>query len=379
MMRPETVAELGEALRQSGSRPVRIEGHNSKAHWGNVGGSDLAVISTAALNRICSYEVADLVVTVEAGVAWADLQSILAEKGQFWPVSPLYPHQATIGGIIATADGGAGRQRYGGVRDLLLGVGWLRPDGAQAKAGGQVVKNVAGYDLMKLLTGSWGTLGCITQATLRLYPLPPVTRSFLVQGGDLALLRQRLLDSAVQPTACDILSAALVAELGYPAELSLWLELRGTAVAVAEQVERCRLICGSLTLTEIAPETEAQLTQRFSLPPTQPQALLKIGVLPTQTVALAADLQEIAPSAWLQLHSGVGLGRCLWPAVPPHFPELVQQIRQFVHPQGFVSVVAGPDLPDRWDVRGNALALMRRVKDQFDPQYRFNPGRWLWD
>jgi glycolate oxidase FAD binding subunit len=378
-IRPETVAELGEQLRQTGEQAVRLAGQDSKAHWGNQRDSGLVTISTAALNCILGYEVADLVITVEAGVRWVDLRSVLAAQGQFWPVDPLYPDQATVGGIIATADSGAWRQRYGGVRDGVLGIGWVRPDGAQAKAGGQVVKNVAGYDLMKLLTGSWGTLGCITQATLRLYPLPPVTRSFLIQGEDLGQLRQRLLDSALQPTAWDVLSGALVQQLGYPAQLSLWLEMRGTAVTVAEQVGRLPQVLGAADVVELAPETGEQLTQVLSVPGTKPHALLKIGVLPTQTIALAEYLQHIAPHAWVQLHSGVGLGRGVLTPIPPNLGELVSKIRHFVHPQGFVSVVAGPEVSNRWDVRGNSLSLMRRVKDQFDPQHRFNPGRWLWD
>ncbi|MEN9216354.1 MAG: FAD-binding oxidoreductase [Gloeomargarita sp. HHBFW_bins_162] len=374
-MRPETVTELGEMVRQVGGQAVQLQGQNSKAHWGNPCSEDGVIISTAALNRIVSHEPADLVVTVDCGVKWTDLQALLAEKGQFWPVRPLYPEQATIGGIIATADGGAERQRYGGVRDLLLGVSWVRPDGAVAKAGGRVVKNVAGYDLMKLMTGSWGTLGCLTQATLRLYPLPPVTRCFLVQGNNLAQVRQRVLDSALQPTACDVLSGAVVAQLGYGAQMSLWVELRGTAGTVVEQVARLQSLCADAMVTEIDPETGAQLTRIFSLPGTQPHILLKIGVLPTQTLALAEYLAQ----AWLQVHSGVGLGRCVLTTMPPDFADWLTRLRRMVHPQGFVSVLSGPPVPDRWDVRGSGLAVMRRVKAQFDPQHRFNPGRWLWE
>jgi len=378
-LQPQTATELGEWLRQTGTQAVRLQGQNSKAHWGRQTDRAGIVISTAALNRIVNYSVADLVVTVEAGVKWVDLQAELATQGQFWPVQPLYPDQATVGGIIATADTGAWRQRYGSVRDGVLGIQWVRPDGEQVKAGGQVVKNVAGYDLMKLLTGAWGTLGCVTQVTLRLYPLPPVTRSFLVQGEDLACIRQRLLDSALQPTACDVLSGALVAQLGYPAHPSLWVEWRGTAVSVTEQVTRWREWCPDGTVTELPPETGSQLTHMLSLPGTHPHVLLKIGVLPTRTVPLALYLQQLIPQAWVQLHSGVGLGRCVLPTVPDDLATLVTQMRTFVHPQGFVSVVAGPDVPNRWDVRGDSLTLMRRVKEQLDPQNRLNPGRWLWD
>ncbi len=377
-MRPATAAEVGEILRQTGRQAVRLQGQNSKAHWGRQTHPPGITISTAALNRIVNYSVADLVVTVEAGVKWVDLQAELATQRQFWPVHPLYPDRATVGGILATADTGAWRQRYGGVRDGVLGIHWVRPDGEQVKAGGQVVKNVAGYDLMKLLTGAWGTLGCITQATLRLYPLPPVTRSFLVQGEDLARVRQQLLDSALQPTACDVLSGALVGQLGLPAQPSLWVEWRGTAVSVAEQVTRWQALCPD-SMVELPPDTGEQLTRILSVPGTHPHVLLKIGVLPTRTVPLALYLEQLAPQAWLQLHSGVGLGRCVLPTVPDDLAALVTQMRAFVHPQGFVSVVAGPDVPNRWDVRENSLTLMQRVKQQLDPHNRLNPGRWLWD
>ncbi len=166
----------------------------------DVGG--LAAVSTSRLNRLVEHAVGDLTVTAEAGMKFADLQQILAASGQFLPIDPAYPQQATLGGIVATADAGSLRHRYRGVRDLLLGMTFVRSDGKIAVAGGRVVKNVAGYDLMKLFTGAYGTLGVISQVTFRVYPLPESSGTVVLTGEINALSQtaQILLSSALTPT-----------------------------------------------------------------------------------------------------------------------------------------------------------------------------------
>src|SRR6476469_1650897 len=144
-------------------------GSGTKISWGQqVKDIDIA-IGTKHLNRVIEHAVGDLTVTVEAGTKFSDIQALLAPFGQFLALDPAYPQEATIGGIVATADSGSLRQRYGGVRDMLLGITFVRADGQIAKAGGRVVKNVAGYDLMKLFASSYGTLGIICQVTFRVY------------------------------------------------------------------------------------------------------------------------------------------------------------------------------------------------------------------
>ncbi|MGB3267039.1 MAG: FAD-binding oxidoreductase, partial [Microcoleus sp.] len=158
---------------------------------GDLGGSPdaggIAAVSTARLNRLVEHAVGDLTVTAEAGMKFADLQEILGKSGQFLPIDPAYPQQATLGGIVATAGAGSLRHRYRGVRDLLLGITFVRSDGKIAVAGGRVVKNVAGYDLMKLLTGAYGTLGIISQVTFRVYPLPESSGTVILTGETNAL------------------------------------------------------------------------------------------------------------------------------------------------------------------------------------------------
>ena len=163
-----------------------------------------SIVSTQKLDRLIAHAVGDLTVTVEAGMKFAKLQEILATAGQFLPLDPAYPDRASIGGIIATADTGSLRHRYGGVRDLLLGITFVRADGKIAKAGGRVVKNVAGYDMMKLFTGAYGTLGILTEVTFRVYPLPTTEGTVILTGAadKLANLAKILLSKYFDPRLC---------------------------------------------------------------------------------------------------------------------------------------------------------------------------------
>src|SRR5205085_1751730 len=130
------------------------------------------------LNHVIEHAAGDMTVTVEAGCTIAALQQVLAQRGQRLALDPLWPDRSTVGGVIATNDSGSLRHAFGSLRDLILGVTVAPPDGALARSGGKVVKNVAGYDLPKLMVGAFGTLGVVTSATFRLHPLPAATRTF---------------------------------------------------------------------------------------------------------------------------------------------------------------------------------------------------------
>src|SRR5256712_8909022 len=147
-------------------------GGGTKLDWGNPPRHADLVLSTARLGRVLEHAWGDMTATVQAGCTVAQFQRTLAEHGQRLALDPLWPDRATVGGILGTNDSGALRTRYGSLRDLIIGITLALPDGTLAKSGGKVVKNVAGYDLPKLATGSFGTLGVITEAVFRLYPLP---------------------------------------------------------------------------------------------------------------------------------------------------------------------------------------------------------------
>jgi glycolate oxidase FAD binding subunit len=190
----ELAAELGAA-----AGPVRLAGAGTKLAWAPPVDAALE-LSAAGLDRIVEHNAGDLTAVLEAGVPLARAQETFRSAGQMLALDPPDPGSATIGGIVAANDSGPLRARYGGVRDLVVGMRVALADGTVAKSGGKVIKNVAGYDLAKLFTGSFGTLGAILEVSVRLHPLPPATATAvahthsgqLLAGGASALSHARL-------------------------------------------------------------------------------------------------------------------------------------------------------------------------------------------
>jgi glycolate oxidase FAD binding subunit len=260
---PQTEAELAAVVACAHRHQWRVlpSGGGSKLSWGGLVQPVDLVISTQRLNQIIDHAVGDMTLTAGAGLKLADLHAVLAEHNQFLAVDPSYPAQATLGGIVATADTGSLRQRYGGIRDMLIGISFVRYDGQLAKAGGRVVKNVAGYDLMKLMTGAYGTLGIISQLTFRLYPLPEASKTVLVSGNAdvVRTLAAELQQSPLTPVAADILSPTLAKQLGHQETYLLAARFQSILPGVEEQVDKLMAMVPSPPQVEVLMETtEAQ-------------------------------------------------------------------------------------------------------------------------
>ena len=165
---PANETELARVLEYANRAGILVapSGGGTKLDWGTAPRSVDLMISTAKFNRILEYAPGDMTVTVGAGVTIAQLQSALSEHRQRLALDPLWPERATVGGVIAANDSGALRLRYGSIRDLIIGITVVLPDGTIAASGGKVVKNVAGYDLPKLMSGALGTLGIIYQGSV---------------------------------------------------------------------------------------------------------------------------------------------------------------------------------------------------------------------
>ncbi len=390
---PETQAQLSDVVACCAQNNWVILpcGSGSKLHWGGLVKVDptthyqeIIVVSCDRLNGLIEHAVGDLTVTVEPGIKYAELQATLAKTGQFLAIDPAYPETATLGGIIATADTGSLRQRYRGVRDMLLGISLVRSDGKIAKAGGRVVKNVAGYDLMKLFTGSYGTLGIISQVTLRVYPIQEASGTVVLVGEreHIAKATQTLLSSALTPVAVELLSTNLVKELDLGKAVGLIVRFQTVIGSVEEQLQKLLEVGNSLGLNcirycDYEVELWNKLKQKIWDSHRKTEIICKIGVMPNQAVK---TLNQVALETGLGLiHAGSGLGELHFNSVNP---ETILELRQWCESiGGFLTVLAAPlEIKQKLDVWGynqNGLDIMRRIKQKFDPQNILNPHSFV--
>ncbi|GAB4341062.1 MAG: FAD-binding oxidoreductase [Leptolyngbyaceae cyanobacterium] len=379
------IGDQGSGIRDQG---LGLEIQNPKSKIQNP--SPLLLLTTYRLNRLIEHAVGDLTVTVEAGMKFSDLQGILAKAGQFLAIDPAYPDQATIGGIVATADTGSLRQRYQSVRDMLLGISFVRADGELAKAGGRVVKNVAGYDLMKLLTGSYGTLGIITQVTFRVYPLPEASQTIVLSGSEdrIAQATKTLLSSALTPASADLFSATVVQDLGWGTGTGLAVRFQSIELSVKEQINRVKEVGQVLGLSHVTfAEAEdrllwERLRERMTIAPQNSAITCKIGIRPSAAIGLFQHLDQLfQSSSFCQIHAGSGLGRLLLKDATIQ-PTTLMKIRTYCQTNGgFLTILQAPtafkQAIEVWGYAGNALQVMQKIKHQFDPQHLLNPGRFV--
>ncbi len=381
---PESSAEVAAILKWAASRGVAVipRGGGTKLSWGNPPARADLVLSIARMNKVLEHAWADLTVTVEAGCAIEQLQQTLAQHGQQLAIDPLWPERATVGGILATNDSGSMRVRFGGLRDLIIGITVVLTDGTVAHSGGKVVKNVAGYDLQKLMTGSLGTLGVITEAVFRLYPLPKETRtlSFAVRDYDemqrllLAIQDSTLEHTGLQARVGNFKVTVDVRFSGTPAGLEVRTK-HATALAVAQVAS---------TSPEVWLTRESVFAAGSDV--ASNAATCKFSVLPTALEQFCSAVDETcdAFSAQRQMViQATGLGNLRLDAAEPRaVTSAIARIRTAAESGGGSLVILNcprefKNVLDVWGGTGDALPLMRRVKKQFDPGGTLNPGRFV--
>ena len=378
---PKDEKQLAAALSVANEAgiPVVPRGGGTKLDWGNPPKTAQLILSTARLNRIVEHAWADLTVTVEAGCTLQSLQETLAQHGQRLAFDCLWPERATIGGVLSTNDSGALRLRFGALRDLIIGATIALPDGTLASSGGKVVKNVAGYDLPKLVTGAFGTLGVITRVVFRLHPLPRATKSFPFTVENFPAVQQHILaiqDSQLAHTALQIRCAA--GEL--PAADILF---EATDAGLSAQESQLSKLLGA---TPVKPSSESVWGARQNLwdAPIHSVALAKISLLPTNVAKTLDSLKAIGDSRktnWRLVLQATGIGMLRLEAPPPQLSAAVEQLRDELQSRGGSLVVlhrpAGLASIDAWGDAGDTVPLMRALKHQLDPKNTLNPGRFV--
>ena len=352
------------------------------------------VLSTRQMNRLITHEPADLVATVEAGMALRDFQSRLAESGQWLPIDPADEAIATIGSVVATASAGPQSFGYGPVRSFVIGMRVVLSDGRCIKAGGHVVKNVAGYDLCKLFTGSYGTLGVITEVTFKLRPLPAETRTIVASGArELSLVVARQIAANHSAVAVEILSPKLAKDLGLAAkesEYATLIRFDGSSRAVITQTAQTLKVLRDQGLKCATYDDDHSLWRSLSNVSSQAKHNLSWNarVRPTELSALLNEVLALEDyEAWrstIRWHAGVGDGRSRFVMRTPVYHQeavrALERLRKTAEDRGGSLVLEQAPVEikrefDAWGSLGSAGELMKRVKYQLDPQDILSPGR----
>jgi glycolate oxidase FAD binding subunit len=394
---PDTAAELAAAVQRASNarQSIVIRGAGTKMDWGRRPAHVDAILSTRRLNRVLAHQHGDLTATVEAGAALRDVNEALARHGQCLPLDPPFADRATIGGILATNDSGPLRHRFGTPRDLVIGVQLATVDGALAKAGGQVVKNVAGYDLSKLVCGSFGSLAAIVTATFKLTPLPSASKTIAVNVSGVETLGQivrEVMSSQLEPIAFEIdVSAGHTAVDVSPAGTSVAQPFRAAVILrfaslpsvvdaqVAQALALPSVKGGSTTVTEGEAERDLwdQHARRLW---DAPGAIVRASWLPADLeAALKGCATAVTPTATALVgRAAVGAGLLRLDGDARSQAAAIEQLRRSTTLRNIV-IVRGSDelksLVDVWGPMGDREKLFASLKRTLDPHGVLNAGR----
>ena len=342
------------------------------------------LIKTTKLTMAVDHVAGDLVATVPAGASLDAVNDLLRRERQWLPLDPPRSHRATIGGIIATNDSGPRRHRFGAPRDLIIGIEIALLDGRTAKAGGRVVKNVAGYDLSKLMCGSLGTLAVVTSATFKLSPLAPFSQTLVATVADLGKLSELALavaDAPVAPTAIELQSP--------PHRLLVRFETTEGAAAAQTRIASEIGTRYGATLGVIDGQAEVDAWRAhegriFSAAGT----VLKIAVLPTDVAGVLAHIQQLTSDAAVTCaisgRAALGIVLLRLDGDPSAHAAIVDEIRrEAASRRGNAIIVSAPEsvktATGRWGSLGDTEPIMRAVKARFDPHNILNAGLSPWD
>lgn len=399
---PGGVEEVSRLLAYAHLEKLAVvpRGNGTKMAAGAIPGKIDLVLSMVRINRIIEHDIPNLSLSVEAGITLMEVQKKLAvtAKGSFLPLDPPYTQQATVGGIIATNSSGPRRYLYSSARDLLLGLKAVAPNGDLVAFGGKTVKNVSGYDMTKLMIGSWGALGVITEITTKLLPLPEESATLLVSFGDLAKagsVTRKILHSLLLPSAMELMDGRAAGRLGEQAKYLVAFSLEGVKEAVERQVAEIGELAkgeGALDAKVLRGEDDRSFWIRvrdFALDSAAP-VILRTNVLISKLPEILGRYETMARDAGIACalvgHAGNGiLTSYLLDSGAAKMGPVADLIARFteeaVRDEGNLIVEAAPrDLKERVGVWGRTRSdevVMRRLKERVDPGGVLNPGRFV--
>jgi glycolate oxidase FAD binding subunit len=386
---PGNVEELQATLRIAAGRRAAL------AAWG--GGTqqligapptrlDL-VVRTTRLNRVLAHTPDDLTISVEAGMTFGALRTYLAHHGQMLALDPPLPDRATIGGLIATATDGPRRLGYGTLRDALIGIAVVEVGGRLSRGGGMVVKNVSGFDMMKLYLGSFGTLAVIASANFKLLPQPRAAGTILCRFNDpkpaFAALDE-LDGTQLAPVAAEYLNRSALAAVGQSGVCALALMAEGLPQAVERQMNDMSAIMRRHDAQSVerlhGGEAEALWSAIADLPQTATlaadEAVVKLSVLPTDVASAIAQCEASAARVGASVAINArALSGVLYARIRPVTAAALTTLIAELPGLQWVATTL-PDTP-RWGAPPQGLDVMRRIRDEFDPLQLLNPGRFL--
>lgn len=357
-------------------------------------------LSLAALNRVIDYPARDMTITVEAGITMDQLAATLATERQWLPIDAPQSATATLGGVMATNWSGARRYGYGTMRDYVIGTSAVDGRGDAFKAGGRVVKNVAGYDFCKLLTGSLGTLGVITQITLKIKPQPERSAFLVCDVHDLRMadrLAAAIVNSGTTPSSVEVLTGPAWRD-GTPLGLltagaigRLAVGLNGTATEVDWMLAQLAAEWEALGVTSarsIDGQHATELWETICEFPAEGESplVVKASMVPSRAMQFAELVLSIDPQASIQIHAGNGivLARFAKFDTGEVSRALIGKLQPLAQQSGGSCVVLSSSLSGLtrqaiWGGTSAASAWMAQVKRQFDPKNILNPGRFVYD
>jgi len=380
---PADTQQIAAVLQYADARGLTVTpvGGRTKNGWGNPVPQQLT-LEMHRMNIVREHAWQDMTCTVQAGCTWAAMQTALSKHHQHVALDPLWAAKATVGGVIATNDSGTLRLKYGGLRDLIIGMTIVLADGTIAKTGGKVVKNVAGYDLHKLMTGAFGTLGIIAEVNFRLHPMEKALQTWSITTSDAFALDKplrALLDSQLAPISAQVRCG--------PKSASLDVRLASSSSQHAGQQSALETIAGGL---QISPAEDSIWNERERLAATLEhsdgsieRAILKISLPHDEICNFLARVQHIPPE--VSAHAAAqanGLLLLALESVPIALARVIRTIRVEVAELGgnaFVQTMPAAlrESIDAWDEPPASITLMREIKKQFDPNRTLNPGRFV--